>query len=131
MKRNTAMRVITDGDDGLRNFVQRSSPRPVDSQLDWFHIGMKLELLRKAVVMPSPTKSILKIPMPLTRCNAVSRDCAMPCSEVDHGKRVSSSRGCAGTSTDGWPSTRPLAPNQFGAPNRSSKSFRYYMCGNR
>jgi hypothetical protein len=39
MKRNTAMRVVTDGDDGLRNFVQRSSPRPMESQLDWFHIG--------------------------------------------------------------------------------------------
>jgi hypothetical protein len=29
-----AIRVVTDGDDGLRNFVQRSSPRPMDSQLD-------------------------------------------------------------------------------------------------
>jgi hypothetical protein len=26
MKRNTIMRVVTDGDDGLRNFVQGSSP---------------------------------------------------------------------------------------------------------
>jgi hypothetical protein len=25
---------------------------PMESQLDWFHIGMRLELLRKAVVMP-------------------------------------------------------------------------------
>jgi hypothetical protein len=31
MKRNTVMRVVTDGDDGLRNFVQRSSPRPMES----------------------------------------------------------------------------------------------------
>jgi hypothetical protein len=38
--------------DGLRNFVQRSWPRPMESKLDWFHMGMKLELLRKAVVMP-------------------------------------------------------------------------------
>jgi hypothetical protein len=34
MKRNTVMRVVTDGDDGLRNCVQRSSPRPMESQLD-------------------------------------------------------------------------------------------------
>jgi hypothetical protein len=44
--RGTIMGVVTDGYDGLRNFVQRSSPRPMESQLDWFHIGMKLELLR-------------------------------------------------------------------------------------
>jgi hypothetical protein len=46
MKRNTVMRVVTDGDDGLRNFVQRSSPRPMESQLDWFHI-VRRESLRR------------------------------------------------------------------------------------
>jgi hypothetical protein len=43
---------------GLRNFVQRSSPRPMESQLDWFQIGMKLELLRRAVVMPGSLERI-------------------------------------------------------------------------
>jgi hypothetical protein len=62
MKKNTAMRVVTDGDDGLRNFVQRSSPRPMESQLDWFHIGMKLELLRKAVIMPVSYQEYLEDP---------------------------------------------------------------------
>ena len=62
MKRNTVMRVVTAGDDGLRNFVQRSSPRPMESQLDWFHIGMKLELLRKAVVMPVTYQEYLEDP---------------------------------------------------------------------
>jgi hypothetical protein len=62
MKRNTVMRVVTDGDDGLRNCVQRSSPRPMESQLDWFHIGMKLELLRKAVVMPVTYQEYLEDP---------------------------------------------------------------------
>jgi hypothetical protein len=62
MKRNTVMRVVTDGDDGLRNFVQRSSPRAMESQLDWFHIGMKLELLRKAVVMPVTYPEYLENP---------------------------------------------------------------------
>jgi hypothetical protein len=62
MKRNTVTRVVTDGDDGLRNFVQRSSPRPMESQLDWFHIGMKLELLRKAVVMPVSYQEYLDDP---------------------------------------------------------------------
>jgi hypothetical protein len=56
------MRVVTDGDDGLRNFVQRSSPRPMESQLDWSHIGMKLELLRKAVVMPVTYREYLEDP---------------------------------------------------------------------
>jgi hypothetical protein len=65
MKRNTVMRVVTDGDDGLRNFVQRSSPRPMESQLDWFHIGMKLELLRKAVVMPVTYSFAMARPNPL------------------------------------------------------------------
>ena len=58
----TVMRVVTDGDDGLRNFVQRSSPRPMESQLDWFHIGMRLELLRKAVVMPVTYQEYLEDP---------------------------------------------------------------------
>jgi hypothetical protein len=62
MKRNTVMRVVPDGDDGLRNFVQRSSPRPMESQLDWFHIGMKLELLRKVVVMPMTYQEYLEDP---------------------------------------------------------------------
>ena len=46
------MRVVTDCDDHLRNFVQCSSPRPMESQLDWLHIGVRLDPLRKAVVMP-------------------------------------------------------------------------------
>src|SRR5271170_998320 len=62
MRRNTVMRAVTDGDDGLRNFVQRSSPRPMESQLDWFHIGMKLELLRKAVLMPVTYREYLEDP---------------------------------------------------------------------
>jgi hypothetical protein len=62
MNRGTSMRVVTDGDDGLRNFVQRSSPRPMESQLDWFHIGMRLELLRKAVVMPTSYQEYLQDP---------------------------------------------------------------------
>jgi hypothetical protein len=62
MRRRTIMRVVTDGDDGLRNFVQRSCPRPMESQLDWFHIGMKLELLRKAVAMPVSYQEYLDDP---------------------------------------------------------------------
>ena len=41
----------------------------------------------------SATRSILQLLTPLTQCNAVSRDCAMPCGEVDHGSRFSNSRG--------------------------------------
>ncbi len=45
------IRVITDGDDGLRNFVQSTASADVTQQLDWFHIGMRLERLRKTVQM--------------------------------------------------------------------------------
>jgi hypothetical protein len=62
MVNSTSMRVVTDGDDGLRNFVQRSSPRPMESQLDWFHIGMRLGLLRKAVAMPTTYQEYLEDP---------------------------------------------------------------------
>jgi hypothetical protein len=48
----TRVRVITDGDDGLRNFVQSTASADVTQQLDWFHIGMRLERLRKTVQMP-------------------------------------------------------------------------------
>lgn len=47
-----AMRIVTDGDDGLRNFVQRNIPTIAAMQLDCFPIGMRLENLRKAVGMP-------------------------------------------------------------------------------
>jgi hypothetical protein len=46
------VQVMTDGDDGLRNFVQRAVGMPIESQLDWFHIGMRLERLRKIVNLP-------------------------------------------------------------------------------
>lgn len=51
-RESTATRIITDGDDGLRNVVQRNIPTIADMQLDWFHIGMRLENLRKSVSMP-------------------------------------------------------------------------------
>jgi hypothetical protein len=56
------MRVLTEGDDGLRNFVQRSSPKPMESQLDWFHIGMRLEVLRKSVTLPTTYHEYLADP---------------------------------------------------------------------
>jgi hypothetical protein len=39
------MRVVTDGDDGLRKLVQRGSPKPMESQRDSY--WMRLELLWK------------------------------------------------------------------------------------
>ena len=49
----TEVSVVNDGDKGLRNFVGRIMDRRVESQLDWFHIGMRLEHLRKVVRMPT------------------------------------------------------------------------------
>ncbi len=46
------IRVISDGDDGLRHFMQNTISANVTQQLDWFHIGMRLERLRKAAGLP-------------------------------------------------------------------------------
>jgi hypothetical protein len=56
------IRVITDGDDGLRNFVQRTASADVTQQLDWFHIGMRLERLRKTVQMPMTYREFIHNP---------------------------------------------------------------------
>jgi hypothetical protein len=54
------IRVITDGDDGLRNFVQSTASADVTRQLDWFHIGMRLERLREAVQMPMTYREFVR-----------------------------------------------------------------------
>ena len=46
------IRVFTDGDDGLRNFVRRWVGSEIVQQLDWFHIGMRIEHLRSAANLP-------------------------------------------------------------------------------
>jgi hypothetical protein len=46
------IRVITDGDDGLRNFVRRWAGSEITQQVDWFHIGMRLQHLRSAANLP-------------------------------------------------------------------------------
>ena len=56
------MRVVNDGDKGLRNFVESVMGRRVQCQLDWFHIGMRLELLRKIVQMPQTYPEYCKNP---------------------------------------------------------------------
>jgi len=56
------MLVVTDGDDGLRNLVQRSMSKPIEAQLDWFHIGMRLEHLRKVVSLPTSYREYLENP---------------------------------------------------------------------
>jgi hypothetical protein len=58
----TSTRVISDGDDGLRNFVQNSICGKVTQQLDWFHIGMRLERLRKAVHLPMSYTEFVQSP---------------------------------------------------------------------
>jgi hypothetical protein len=73
----TSLRVIADGDDGLRNFVQRSISPKVSQQLDWFHIGMRLERLRKAVQLPMSYVEFLQSPTifrPLERWVSRIRD---------------------------------------------------------
>jgi hypothetical protein len=131
MKQNTAMRVVTDGDDGLRNFVQRSSPRPMDSQLDWFHIGMKLELLRKVVVMPVTYQEYLDDPDafdPLQRRVSRLRDALWRGSSWQALLQFAWLRG----DVDRWAAGHPgrLADSVRRA-KRVIKEVRYYVCGNR
>jgi hypothetical protein len=57
-----SVRVVSDGDDGLRNFVRASLGKQVQSLLDWFHIGMRLERLRNAVRLPMTYAEFLRNP---------------------------------------------------------------------
>ena len=69
--------------------------------------------------------------MPLTRRDAAFRDYVMPCGEVDRGKRVFSSRGCAEISTDGRRSALADAPQSVRRAKQVIKEFQFYVCGNR
>jgi hypothetical protein len=131
MKRDTAMRVVTDGDDGLRNFVQRSSPRPMDSQLDWFHIGMKVELLRKAVVMPVTYQEYLDDPNafdPLQRRVSRLRDALWRGRTWQALLQFAWLRG----DIDRWDAEHSgRFVDSVRRAKRVIKEFRYYVCGNR
>jgi hypothetical protein len=131
MKRNTVMRVVTDGDDGLRNFVQRSSPRPMESQLDWFHIGMKLELLRKAVVMPVTYQEYLEDPHafhPLQRRISRLRDALWRGRSWQARLQFAWMRG----DIDRWAAEHPGRCAQSARRAKQViQEFRFYVCGNR
>jgi hypothetical protein len=131
MKRNTVMRVVTDGDDGLRNFVQRSSPRPMESQLDWFHIGMKLELLRKAVVMPVTYQEYLEDPHafhPLQRRISRLRDSLWRGRSWQARLQFAWMRG----DIDRWAAEHPgRCAQSVRRAKQVIQEFRFYVCGNR
>jgi hypothetical protein len=131
MRRNTVMRVVTDGDDGLRNFVQRASPRPMESQLDWFHIGMKLELLRKAVAMPVSYQEYFDDPHafdPVRSRVSRLRDALWRGKSWQARLQFAWLRG----DINRWASEHP--GNCAEAVRRAKqviKEFKYYVCGNR
>jgi hypothetical protein len=131
MKRNTVMRVVTDGDDGLRNFVQRSSPRPMESQLDWFHIGMKLELLRKAVAMPVTYPEYLENPNafdPSRRRISRLRDALWRGRSWQARLQFAWLRG----DIDRWADEHPgRCVQSVRSAKQVIKEFRFYVCGNR
>jgi hypothetical protein len=131
MKRSTAMRVVTDGDDGLRNFVQRSSPRPMESQLDWFHIGMRLELLRKAVVMPVTYQEYLADP---TAFGPMQRRVSQLRSALWRGRswRALLQFAWMRGDIDRWATAHPgRCAQSVRRAMQVIKEFRYYVCGNR
>jgi hypothetical protein len=131
MKRDTGMRVVTDGDDGLRNFVQRSSPRPMESQVDWFHIGMRLELLRKVVVMPVTYQEYLVAPQafdPVQRRVSQLRDALW------RGKSWQALLQFAWLTGDinRWAAEHPgRCAQSVRRAKQVIKEFRNYVCGNR
>jgi hypothetical protein len=131
MRKNTVMRVVTDGDDSLRNFVQRSSPRPMESQLDWFHIGMKLELLRKVVVMPVPYHEYPEDPHafdPLQRRVSRLRDALWRGRSWQALLQFAWLRG----DIDRWAAEHPeRCADSVRRAKRVIKEIRYYTCGNR
>ena len=45
----THLRVLTDGDRGMEHFVQRSAPGSTGHVLDWFHIAMRLQAIRRSL----------------------------------------------------------------------------------
>jgi hypothetical protein len=131
MRRNTAMRVVTDGDDGLRNFVHRSSPRPIESQLDWFHIGMRLELLRKAVVMPVTYQEYLEHPHAF---GPMQRRVSRLRNALWHGRSWQALLQFAWLRGDikRWAVEHPGRCTQsVRRAKQVIKEFRYYVCGNR
>ena len=131
MKRNTVMRVVTDGDDGLRNFVQRSSPRPMESQLDWFDIGMKLELLRKVVVMPVTYQEYLDDPKafdPSRRRISRLRDALWRGRSWHARLQFAWLRG----DIDRWADEHPgRCVQSVRRAKQVIREFRFYVCGNR
>lgn len=46
---STYLRIVTDGDTGLRNIVQNSAPGSTGHVLDWFHIAMRLQAIRRSI----------------------------------------------------------------------------------
>src|SRR5216684_1550548 len=131
MKRNTVMGVVMDGDDGLRNFVQRTSPRPMESQLDWFHIGMRLELLRKAVVMPVTYQEYLEDPDtfgPMQRRVSRLRSALWRGRSWQALLQFAWLRG----DIDRWAAEHPgRCAQSVRRAKQVIKEFRYYVCGNR
>lgn len=45
----THLRVLTDGDRGMEHFVQRSAPGTTGHVLDWFHLAMRLQVIRRSL----------------------------------------------------------------------------------
>ena len=109
----------------------RSSPRPMESQLDWFHIGMRLELLRKAVVMPVTYQEYLATPQafdPVQRRVSRLRDALW------RGRSWQALLQFAWLSGDinRWAAEHPgRCAQSVRRAKQVIKEFRYYVCGNR
>jgi hypothetical protein len=103
----------------------------MESQLDWFHIGMKLELLRKAVVMPVTYQEYLEDPHafdPLQRRISRLRDALWRGRSWQALLQFAWVRG----DIDRWAAEHPgRCADSVRRAKKVIKEIRYYVCGNR
>jgi hypothetical protein len=103
----------------------------MESQLDWFHIGMRLELLRKAVVMPVTYQEYIEDPhafAPFQRRVSRLRDALWR----GRSWRALLEFAWPRRDIDQWAVEHPGRCIQSGRrATQVIKEFRQYVCGNR
>jgi hypothetical protein len=103
----------------------------MESQLDWFHIGMKLELLRKAVVMPVTYQEYFEDPQafdPVQLRISRLRDALWLGRSWQARLQFAWLRG----DIDRWAAEHPGGCTQsVRRAKQVIREFRYYVCGNR
>lgn len=122
------MRVVTDGDDGLRNFVQRSSPRPNSTGST---SACSSNSYARQSSCPSLTRNILQIPPPL---GPMQRRVSRLRDALWRGRSWQALLQSAWLSgdIDRWAAEHPgPCAQSVRRAKKVIKECRYYGCGNR